>query len=137
LAEVLGRLGSHHVLVVHSEDGMDEISIGAPTKVAELKDGKVSTYTVAPAQFGLEQADVSTLVVDSAAASLAVINKVFDNEAGPARDIVSLNAGAAIYVAGLADSLEAGVAKAGEVIASGAARDTLAALVAKSKELAG
>ena len=137
LAEVLGRLGSHHVMVVHSEDGMDEISIGAPTKVAELKDGKVSTYTVMPVQFGLEQADISALAVDSAEASLAVINKVFADEAGSARDIVALNAGAAIYVAGLADSLEAGVVKAGEVIASGAARDTLAALVAKSKELAG
>ena len=129
LAEVLNKLGSHHVMVVHSEDGMDEISIGAPTKVAELKDGKVSTYTITPEQFGITETDITSLAVNSADESLAVIKKVLNNEAGPAKDIVKFNAGAAIYVAGLADSLEAGIKKAEEVIASGAAKAKLEELI--------
>ncbi len=129
LARVLGKLGSHHVLVVHSEDGMDEISIGAPTNVAELVNGKVKTYRITPEQFGLSRADISTLAVDGAKASLKIISAVLDNQAGAARDIVVLNAGAAIYAADLVDSLEAGIQKADEVIASGAAKEKLAALV--------
>ena len=128
LAEVLGRLGSRHVLVVHSDDGMDEISMGAPTQVAELKDGKVSCYTITPEQFGITRSDLSTVAVDGAEQSLALIGKVFSNEPGPARDIVALNAGAAIYVAGLTDSLEAGVDRALEVIASGDAANKMNAL---------
>ena len=129
LAEVLGKLGSRHVMVVHADDGMDEISIGTRTHVAELKDGKVSVYTVEPEQFGMAKADVSALAVDSAATSLAMVKSVLDNQPGPARDIVVLNAGAAIYTAGLADSLEEGVKKADEAIASGAARAKLDQLV--------
>ncbi|VAX11867.1 Anthranilate phosphoribosyltransferase, partial [hydrothermal vent metagenome] len=129
LAQVLGKLGSQHVLVVHSEDGMDEISIGAPTNVAELVNGKVTTYRISPEQFGMRRADISTLAVDGAEASLKIINAVLDNQAGAARDIVVLNAGAAIYAADLVDSLEVGVQKANEVIASGAAKEKLAALV--------
>ncbi|MDX1252131.1 MAG: anthranilate phosphoribosyltransferase [Gammaproteobacteria bacterium] len=129
LAQVLARLGSRHVLVVHAEDGMDEISIGAATKVAELKEGRVSTYTVTPEQFGMRRADIASLKVADAQHSLAMIHQVLDNTAGPARDIVALNAGAAIYVAGLADTLEQGVRKAGEVIAGGAARARLEALI--------
>lgn len=129
LAQVLNKLGSHHVMVVHSEDGMDEISIGAATKVAELKDGQVTSYTITPEQFGIAKTDISALAVNSAAESLEVIKKVLDNEAGPAKDIVKFNAGAAIYVAGLADSLEAGISKAEEVIASGAAKAKLEELV--------
>jgi len=132
LAEVLGKLGSKHVLVVHAEDGMDEISIGATTKVAELKDGKVKTYTIAPEKFGMNRGNVSDLGVASAEESLAVINSVLDNKDGPAKDIVVLNAGAAIYAADLADSLEHGIAKAVEVIASGAAKEKLAALISFS-----
>lgn len=129
LAQVLARLGSRHVLVVHAEDGMDEISIGAATKIAELKEGRVSTYTVTPEQFGMQRADVASLKVADAQHSLAVIHQVLDNTAGPARDIVALNAGAAIYVAGLAETLEQGVRKASEVIASGTARARLDALI--------
>ncbi len=137
LAQVLGRLGSHHVLVVHSEDGMDEISIGAATQVAELKEGAVTCYNVTPEQFGMQRTNISAIAVDSAAASLALIKQVFANQSGPARDIVALNAGAAIYAAGLADSLEAGVEKAAEQIASGAAAEKLDALVTLSQKLAG
>jgi len=129
LARVLANLGSNHVLVVHSEDGMDEISIGAPTFVAELKQGEVSTYTITPEDFGMSTADVSALKVEDAEQSLDVIKMVLGNQPGPARDIVVLNAGAALYAAGLADTLAAGVEKASEVIASGAALDKLDALV--------
>jgi anthranilate phosphoribosyltransferase len=132
LAEVLKALGSNHVLVVHSEDGMDEISIAAPTKVAELRNGAITTYTITPEQFGIERGDINALTVDSAQQSLAIVKRVLDNESGPARDIVVLNAGAAIYAADLVDSLEAGINKAQEVIASGAARDKLDALVSLS-----
>jgi anthranilate phosphoribosyltransferase len=129
LAHVLANLGSNHVLVVHSEDGMDEISIGAPTFVAELKDGAVTSYTIQPEDFGLERADLSSLKVEDAAESLTVVKSVLTNEAGPARDIVMLNAGASLYVAGLTDSLAAGVEKAAEVLASGAAQTRLDELV--------
>lgn len=129
LAEVLNKLGSNHVMVVHSEDGMDEISIGAATNVAELKDGKVTTYQITPEQFGLTNTPISELAVNSADESLAVINKVLNNEEGPAKDIVKFNSGAAIYVAGLADSLEVGIEKAEEVIASGAAKAKLEELI--------
>ena len=129
LAEVLNKLGSNHVMVVHSQDGMDEISIGAETKVSELKDGKVTSYTISPEQFGFSKTNISELAVSGAEESLAVIKKVLDNEAGPAKDIVMFNAGAAIYVAGLADSLKAGIEKAKEVIASGEAKAKLDELV--------
>jgi anthranilate phosphoribosyltransferase len=129
LARVLQHLGSEHVLVVHAEDGLDEISIGSPTRVAELKDGGITVYTVAPEDFGLERADLSAVAVADAGQSLAMINEVLDNRPGPARDIVMLNAGAAIYAAGVADSLANGVERAGGVLADGSARDTLAALI--------
>ena len=129
LAEVLNKLGSNHVMVVHSEDGMDEISIGAATKVSELKNGKVTSYSITPEQFGFNKSNISELAVSGAEESLAVIRKVLNNEAGPAKDIVKFNSGAAIYVAGLADSLEAGIEKAEEVIASGAAKAKLKELV--------
>ncbi len=129
IAQVLGKLGSHHVLVVHSEDGMDEISIGAPTFVAELKDGKVDTYTIQPEDFGMSRTDISALAVDGAEASLAVVKGVLGGEVGAASDIVALNAGAAIYAAGLADSLAAGVKTAQQVIASGGAAAKLDELV--------
>ncbi len=132
IAEVLNKLGSNHVLVVHSEDGMDEISIGAPTFVAELKGGKVKSYTIQPEDFGMARSDIAALAVDGAEASLAVIKRVLAGEAGPARDIVALNAGAAIYAAGLADTLAAGVERAQAVIDSGEAAAKLDALAALS-----
>jgi len=129
IADVLNKLGSEHVLVVHSKDGMDEISIGANTRVSELKDGVVNTYTITPEQFGFESTDIAVLAVNSAEESLSVINDVLDNTPGPARDIVVLNAGAAIYAANLVDTLEDGMKKADEVISSGAAKQKLQALV--------
>ncbi len=134
MAEVLKRLGSHHVLVVHGEDGIDEISIGAPTRVSELKDGLVHSYTLTPEQFGLARSDISALGVQDAPESLSVLRAVLDNQAGPARDIVAFNAGAAIYVAGMAQTLSDGVQRAGEVIASGAAREKLDQLVRLTNE---
>jgi anthranilate phosphoribosyltransferase len=129
LAEVLLRLGSKRVLVVHADDGLDEISIGAATHVAELREGTVRTYTLTPEQFGLRRTDVRCLSVEGAAQSLAVVLAVLENEAGPARDIVVLNAGAAIYAAGVAASIEAGVAKADTAIASGDALDRFTTLL--------
>ncbi len=133
LAEVLKKLGSHHVLVVHSKDGMDEISIGASTHISELKDGKIKTYTITPEQFGFDTTDISKLAVNGAEESLNIINSVLDNVKGPARDIVVLNSGAAIYAAGLAGSLEEGMKKADEVISSGAAKQKLEDLVTLSQ----
>ncbi len=129
IAQVLNKLGSNHVLVVHSEEGMDEISIGAPTFVAELKDGAVNSYTIQPEDFGMSRSDIAALAVDGAEDSLAVIKSVLAGESGPASDIVALNAGAAIYAAGLADSLAAGVKRAQEVIASGGAAAKMDELV--------
>ena len=137
LAEVLQKLGSEHVLVVHADDGMDEISIGSATNVAELKDGQVKTYKIEPGDFGISKADVASLGVKDAEQSLSIVKAVLNNEPGPARDIVQLNAGAAIYVAGLADSLSDGIKKAGEVIASGEASKKLEALASLSQSLAG
>lgn len=137
LAQVLQRLGSRHVLVVHGEDGVDEISIGAATQVAELKDGRIGRASVTPEQFGMTRADIAALVVNDAQESVAMLRAVLDNKSGPALDIVALNAGAAIYVAGLADSLATGVQQARRVIASGAARDKLESLVALTRSMQG
>jgi len=129
LAQVLAKLGSNHVLVVHSEDGLDEISVGAPTHVAELRAGAITTDTITPEQFGLPRGPIEALRVESVEQSVAVLRSVLDGQPGPARDVVALNAGAAIYAADVAKSLAEGVAKAMETIASGAARRKLDALV--------
>jgi anthranilate phosphoribosyltransferase len=135
LARVLKQLGSEHVLVVHAEDGLDEISIAAPTRVAELNDGGITVYTVSPEDFGLHRADMSTITVDNAEQSLAVINSVFENQVGPALDIVKLNAGAAIYAAGLTSSLAEGVESAAEAISTGKAKQTFESLIRISNSL--
>jgi anthranilate phosphoribosyltransferase len=132
LAHVLKQLGSRHVMVVHAEDGMDEISISSKTSVAELKDGEVSCYSISPADFGIEAADSSALRVDSVEQSLAMIQSVLANNAGPPLDIVVMNAGAAIYVSGVAGSLEEGMQKARSAIAEAKASKVMAGLVAKS-----
>jgi anthranilate phosphoribosyltransferase len=134
MASVLKQLGSNHVMVVHAEDGMDEISISVPTHVAELNQGKISSYTITPSDFGMDTAPLEELRVDSAEQSLAVIRAVFADNPGPARDIVCLNAGAAIYVAGCADSLAAGVEAARVAISSGKAAEVLQNLVVKSND---
>ncbi len=132
LAHVLKRLGSEHVLVVHAEDGMDEISIASPTFVAELKDGVVSSYTIQPEDFSMSRADLQQIRATDSAHSLEIIKAVFNNTEGPAKDIVCLNAGAAIYVAGLTTSLSSGVKRAQEVIASGAVNEKLQQLIVKT-----
>ena len=129
LAKALQALGSEHVLVVNANDGLDEISIASSTSVAELKDGAINCYSISPEQFGLQRADLSTLAVANVQDSLTKLRAVLDNQPGPARDIVVLNAGAAIYTANLVDSLAAGITKADEVIASGTAKAKLNALV--------
>jgi len=132
LAHVLKRLGSEHVLVVHAEDGMDEISIASPTFVAELKNGEIFTYNVTPEDFDMKRADLEQIRAADSAHSLDIIKSVFDNTDGPAKDIVSLNAGAAIYAAGIASSLIDGVDKAKQVIASGAVAEKLQQLITKT-----
>ncbi len=131
---VLQRLGSERVLIVHGREGLDEISISGETLVGELRDGEVLEYTVSPAQFGLKVHDIATLKVDSVEESKARVLKALDDAPGPERDIVTLNAGAAIYAAGLADTLADGVDRARAAIASGAALAKLAELVAYTPE---
>ena len=133
IAQVLKKLGSHHVLVVHADDGLDEISIASDTTIAELKEGEIFTYTISPEQFGFKRISLTELAVVDAESSLVMVNSVLDNKSGPARDIVILNAGAAIYAANITDSLAAGIKKAAHVIASGAARSKFDALIAYSK----
>jgi len=135
MAHALKQLGSRHVLVVHSEDGLDEISIAAPTRIAELKDGRVTTWTLEPQDYNVIHDSVRSLGVDSAADSLRLITRVYDGEPGAARDMLALNAGAAIYTSGLAGSLEAGVARARDVIDSGGARHKLQQFIDYTRSL--
>ena len=135
IAEVLGKLGSEHAVVVHSDDGLDEISIAAPTQIAEWQDGTLTTKVISPADFGLEGGSLDAIRVNNAEESLAIINQVLDNQAGPARDAVVLNAGAGIYVSGLVSSLEEGVARAAEVIADGSALATRDRFVTFTNEI--
>jgi anthranilate phosphoribosyltransferase len=133
LAHVLQRLGSRHVMVVHSRDGLDEISIGDKTEVAELKEGLVRRFSIQPEEFGIRRNNIDTIRAEDAADSLQLIRSVLDNEPGPARDIVQLNAGAAIYTAGLADTLAQGIERADQAISSGEARNRLDRLVVLSQ----
>ena len=128
-ARVLQRLGSKRVLVVHGADGMDEITITGDTMVAELKNDEVLEYTIHPQQFGLSTSSLEEIDVSSVQESCGMLLGVLDNKPGAARDIVQLNAGAAIYVAGKADSLEQGIQKADDLIACGAAKNKLRQLI--------
>lgn len=128
-ARVLKMLGSRHVLVVHGKDGLDEITLTGPTDVAELKDGSVTEYTIEPAQFGIDTAPIETIQVADTAGSKERLLAVLGNAPGPARDIVILNAAAAIYVCGLADDMQSGVATARAMIESGKAREKLDELI--------
>ncbi len=129
LARVLQTLGSRHVMVVHGEDGLDEISIGGATHIAELRNGEVEEYTLSPADFGLRPSPLEAIRVDGKESARAMLLAVLRNEASPARDIVAMNAGAAIYVSGLAGSLSEGVTRAKEAMAAGAAQRKLNELV--------
>jgi anthranilate phosphoribosyltransferase len=132
LAEVLQTLGSHHVLVVHGADGLDEITLSGETHVAELKDGAIREYTLTPERFGMVRSDLCAIRVDGVAQSAQVLREVLDGRPGPAADIVALNAGAAVYAAGVADSLEDGVARAQSALVDGSAAARLQALVTAS-----
>ncbi len=133
MAETLRELGSRHVLVVHAVDGLDEISIANDTHIAELKAGKIKHYTINPGDFGIQTQSIDDLAVANVNESLSMMRSALDNTEGPARDIVCLNAGAAIYAAGIADSIQEGVDKAASLIESGAARQKLEQLIAHSQ----
>ena len=132
---VLQRLGSRHVMVVYGLDGLDEISISGDTLVGELVNGEINEYTVHPSQFGLELFDRRAIQVTTVDESKAMIQAVLDNQPGPAHNIVALNAGAAIYVAGRAPSLKAGVERASQVIRSGAAKQKMEEFVGFTRKL--
>lgn len=132
---VMQRLGAERVLVVHGKDGLDEISLGAATLVGELKNGEVSEYEVHPEDYGLQMLSLRNLRVASADESKSVLLGALDNKPGAAREIVCLNAGAALYVANVADSIGDGITKAREAIASGAARARLAQFVECTRRL--
>ncbi|MBT8112403.1 MAG: anthranilate phosphoribosyltransferase [Gammaproteobacteria bacterium] len=123
LANVLQSLGSKHVLVVHADDGLDEISIAGNTQIAELKDGAVSRYSISPQQFGIDEGKLVDIVAKDSTESLRIVNSVLENKAGAALNIVKLNAGAAIYASDKASTLEGGVSLASDAIASGEAKN--------------
>jgi anthranilate phosphoribosyltransferase len=134
MAEVLKNLGSQHVMVVHSEDGLDEISLAAPTHVAELKQQSVEEYTIQPEDVGLKTQSLTGLSVDSSVESLSLINQALGDratiEAQKAADIIALNAGAAVYVSGVASSFQEGVKMAEDAIGSGLAKAKIQELAA-------
>ena len=135
LARVLQRLGSRHVMVVHGMEGLDEISISGDTLVGELKEDQVREYLISPRQFGMPVSDLSEIQVRDSGESRDMMLAALSNRAGPARDILALNAGAAIYATGLAASHEAGVRKALEVLANGSARSRLDQFIAFTQKL--
>lgn len=120
-AEVLKELGSKHVMVVHSQDGMDEISLAAATDVAELKNGYITEYSIEPEDFGINKQSIETLVVGNADQSLALIRQALTGKQGPAADMLALNAGAAIYVAGRSENMQQGVSMAQQIVQQGTA----------------
>jgi len=125
IAKVLKSLGSHHVMVVHSADGLDELSIADKTFVAELNDGNVNTYSIHPEELGFGLGDLNDIKVNDAEGSLALIREAFSGQDGTAKDIISLNAGAAIYVSGLTTSLQSGVDRANHALSNGSAQQKL------------
>jgi len=132
IAEVLLRLGAEHALVVHSSEGLDEITLSGPTHVAEVKGGRIREYDVTAADLGLPESDLGDMRVETPAQGAEIIRTILAGEKGPRRDIVLANAGTAVYVAGLARTPAECVARAAEAVDSGAARRTLEALVASS-----
>ena len=141
IAQAMASLGSAHTMVVHSNDGLDEISIAAETQVSELHAGQIKDYTISPADFGFEPMGLESLAVDNAEESLALINAAFDprnsdQRSVAARTMITMNAGAAIYVAGVGDTLQEGVSIAADCIGSGAAKQKISELVELSALLA-
>ncbi|WP_299773728.1 anthranilate phosphoribosyltransferase [uncultured Pseudoteredinibacter sp.] len=132
MAEVLKRFGAEHVMVVHAKDGLDEISLATATNVAELKNGEISEYEIKPEDFNIDSQSLIGLGVETAEESLALIRDALGKRKGKyaqkAADIIALNAGAAIYVSGVADTLAEGIARAQDTIASGLAKEKIAEL---------
>ncbi|MBK6745688.1 anthranilate phosphoribosyltransferase [Ottowia sp.] len=131
----LQRLGAEHAVVVYGRDGMDEVSLGAATLVGELKGGEISEYEIHPEDFGLAMVSNRGLRVETPQQSLAMLRGVLDNQPGPAKDIVALNAGVALYAAGVAPTMKAGIDRAREAIESGAAKAKLAQVLAFAPSL--
>ena len=132
----LQRLGAEHAVVVYGRDGMDEVSLGAATMVGEFKDGAIREYEIHPEDFGLTMASNRTLKVETPAQSLALVRSVLGNEPGPARDIVLLNAGVALYAADVAPTMAEGIERAREAVASGQAAARMAQFVETAQRLA-
>jgi len=132
----LQRLGAEHAVVVYGRDGMDEVSLGAATMVGEVKDGAIHEYEIHPEDFGLTMASNRAFKVETPEQSRAMLQAVLENEAGPARDIVVLNAGVALYAANVAASMADGISLARDAVASGKALAKLHQFVARTKELA-
>jgi len=132
----LQRLGAEHAVVVYGRDGMDEVSLGAATMVGECKDGAIAEYEIHPEDFGLTMASSRSFKVETPAQSLALMRSVLDDEPGPARDIVMLNAGVALYAANVAKSMADGVALARDALASGKAMAKMNQFVDATKKLA-
>ena len=133
---VLQRLGSRHVMVVYGLDGLDEISISGETMIGELANGEINEYLFHPSQMGLELYDRRAIQVNTVEESKAMVLAALENQPGPAHNIVALNAGAAIYVAGVADSFKAGVERAQQAIRSGAAKKKLEEFIAFTRSVA-
>jgi anthranilate phosphoribosyltransferase len=137
MAMALARLGGRSALVVSSEDGLDEISISAPTRVVELRDGKVESYTVTPEDLGVERAPIDAIAFGAPDENARVTRAVLSGaDTGPALSLTLANAGAAVYAAGRADTLEAGVRAAAGAVESGAANDVMERFVTRTQELA-
>jgi anthranilate phosphoribosyltransferase len=132
----LERLGAEHALVVYGRDGLDEVSLGAATLVGELKNGQVREYEIHPEDFGFPMSSNRALRVETPEQSRAMLLGVLDNQTGPARDIVVINAGVALYAANVVDNIEAGITRAREALASGAAKAKLDHLMATANQLA-
>lgn len=135
LAEAFGKLGAHCALVVHGAGGLDEISLSGPTRAALCSEGQVREFTIDPQPLGFETAPIEALQGGDATENARILRSVLEGERGPRRDIVLLNAGAALWVAGAAESHEAGIGEARQSIDSGAARDKLDALIRASRAL--
>lgn len=133
LVKAFAQLGSSHVMVVHGDDGLDEISISGPTLVGELRRGRIRMYRIHPEQFGFKRGSAKHLEVETVEESVARVREVLDNRPGPARDIVALNAGAAIYCAGVADSMAEGVKLAEAALANGSAHERLETMAAYAR----
>ena len=135
LARVLALLGARHALVVHGEDGLDEISLATGTQVHEARDGDVRSYRIEPANFGLESAPTDAIRGGTVDRNVAIARAILDGQAGPTRDVVLLNAGAALYVAGLSGSIPAGIQRAATELDSGRVRHKVEQVAAASQRI--